>query len=383
VDPRTLLLAQTFTLAIVAVLLLLTRRATDRNNGLGIWSIAIAFEAAAGVLAGFPGWLPDALSTALGSACMAAGATLALGALRRFAGHSSDVRWLALATISLAVVAAFASQQIIAATIFDGLFYGAFALLNAWTLWPSPQMPTGHPLAASARRLQVAIAAFCIVMGLALPARAFAAFALGADLDQPGLPSPWREASDVFAFFCFLITRIGFVLLCMRRADAEAERHSLTDDLTGLGNRRALDDALAHAVASAGRRGAGFSVAMVDVDHLKAINDALGDRAGDKALRACAERLRSTIRAADSAFRYRGDAFCVVLSDTDANGAQTAITRWRKRIASPASAGMPELSACFGVTTWNTGDDADALLTRADRALTRAKSGGRDRVQAG
>jgi diguanylate cyclase (GGDEF)-like protein len=116
---------------------------------------------------------------------------------------------------------------------------------------------------------------------------------------------------------------------------------------------------------------------------VKAINESLGDRAGDEALRLCAQRLQGTIRAADSAVRFRGDAFCVILSDTDANGAQIAITRWRKRIASPATAGMHELSACFGLTTWNTGDSADALLLRADRALVRAKAAGRDRVQAG
>jgi diguanylate cyclase (GGDEF)-like protein len=383
VDPRTLFLAQTFTLAIVAALLLLTRRDSDRHNGLRTWSLAITFEAAAGLLIGFPGWLPDTLGATLGAACLAAGATLVFGALRRFAGQSPDPRWLAVAAAVLAVVAALASRQVVVATAFDGLFYGAFALLNAWTLWPAPQTPTGHPLAASARRLQIVIAACCILMGLALPARAFAAFALGADLDQPGLPPPWRDAGDAFAFFCFLVTRPGFVLLCMRRADAEAEMHSLTDDLTRLGNRRALDEALARAVASAGRRGVGFSVAMIDIDQLKAINQALGNRAGDEALRSCAERLRGTIRAADSAFRYLGDTFFVILSDTDANGAQTAVSRWRKRIASPASADMHELSACFGVTTWTDGDDADALVARAERALARAKAAGRDRIQAG
>jgi diguanylate cyclase (GGDEF)-like protein len=383
VELRTLSLVQACILTLVALMLWVSRRAADRHNGLSTWSAAIALEAAGHFLLAFAPALPEGLGTMAGHGLVAAGAALTVAALRRFAGDPTDGRWLVAAMVAAAALAGAASTSVAVETLFDGLGYGALALLNAWTLWPAAQPLKSNPHAGGALRSQYIVVGCYALMGFALPLRAAASFVFGPDVGQPGLPAPWEAMGVVASFVCFVVTRLGFVLMCMRRAEAEARLHALTDDLTGLGNRRALDEAMARALASATRRGTVFSIAMADIDGLQAINAALGHRAGDAALLACATRLRSAVRGDDFAFRHGGDTFCVVMSATEPAGAQTAALRWRERVSSPATPTMHALSACFGVTSWKPGDDADALLGRADRALARAKSLGRDRVEAG
>jgi diguanylate cyclase (GGDEF)-like protein len=383
VELRTLSLVQACILALVALMLWVSRRAADRHNGLSTWSAAIGLEAGGHFLVALAPTLPDGLGMIAGSGLVAAGAALTVAALRRFAGEATDWRWLAPGMALVAALGGAASLSIAGMTLFDGLGYGALALLNAWTLWPASQPLKANPHAGGARRSQHIVVGCYAIMGFVLPLRAAASFVFGAQAEQPGLPEPWDAISVVASFICFVVTRLGFVLMCMRRAEAEARLHALTDDLTGLGNRRALDEAMARALASASRRGTVFSLALADVDELQAVNAALGHRAGDAALLACATRLRTAIRGDDFAFRHGGDTFCVLLSGTDVAGANTAAQRWRGRVASAATPTMHALSACFGVTTWRPGDDADALLGRADRALARAKSQGRDRVEAG
>jgi len=383
VELRTLSIVQACILALVALMLWASRREADRHNGLATWSAAIGLEAAGHFLLAFAPSLPDAYGTLAGSGLVAAGAALTVAALRRFAGEATAPHWLAAGMALAAGLAALASTSVAGATLFDGLGYGALALLNAWTLWPAGQPLKANPHAGGALRIQHVVVGCYAVMGFLLPLRAAASFVFGPDVEQPGLPTPWDAVGVVFSFVCFVVTRLGFVLMCMRRAEAEARLHALTDDLTGLGNRRALDETMARALASATRRGTVFSVAMADIDQLQAINTELGHRAGDAALLACATRLRGAIRGDDHAFRHGGDTFCVLMSGTDTTGAQTAAQRWRARVASVATPSMHALSACFGVTSWRPGDDADALLGRADRALARAKAAGRDRVEMG
>lgn len=382
-ELRTLSLVQACILTLVALMLWVSRRGADRHNGLSTWSAAIGLEAAGHFLVAFAPALPDGLATPAGEGLVAAGAALTVAAFRRFAGESTDWRLLAMAMSVAAVLAGAASTSVAGATLFDGLGYGALALLNAWTLWPAAQPLKTNPHAGGALRSQYIVVGCYALMGFVLPLRAAASFVFGPDVDQPGLPAPWDAIGVIASFVCFVVTRLGFVLMCMRRAEAEARLHALTDDLTRLGNRRALDEAMARALASASRRGTVFSLAMLDIDELQAINAELGHRAGDAALLACATRLAKVIRGDDFAFRHGGDTFCVLMSGTESAGAQTAVMRWRARVASPATPTMHALSACFGITSWKPGDDADALLGRADRALMRAKALGRDRVEAG
>jgi diguanylate cyclase (GGDEF)-like protein len=156
---------------------------------------------------------------------------------------------------------------------------------------------------------------------------------------------------------------------------------ALTDDLTELPNRRALDEAMTKALADAARGGERLAIVMADVDRFKAINDTFGHHAGDDVLRLFAQRLRDALRPRDQAFRHGGEEFCMLLPATDAAGARDFAERLRERVTMPATATMHALTASYGVAAWQPGDDADALFARADRALYRAKAAGRDRVE--
>lgn len=194
---------------------------------------------------------------------------------------------------------------------------------------------------------------------------------------------PWQAPVYLFGFVYIIVTNLGFVLMCKARAEADTRLQARTDELTGLANRRALDEAIVIAFAAAQRSGRPFAIVMADVDRFKATNDTYGHAAGDAILTAFAQRLREALRVPDSAYRYGGEEFCLVLPDTDAPGALALAERAREAVALPGDAATHPLTASFGVAAWQPGDAPDSLFGRADRALYRAKKSGRDRVEMG
>ncbi len=151
------------------------------------------------------------------------------------------------------------------------------------------------------------------------------------------------------------------------------------DALTGLPNRRLLDDALARACAEALRTGAPLSVLMIDIDHFKSHNDGYGHQSGDVLLRRVGETLRDSCRSMDIAARFGGEEFCVVMPATDLPTAAAAAERMRVAI-SRIPAEHP-VTASVGVTCApEHGQTATDLTRAADLALYEAKRGGRNRV---
>ena len=158
---------------------------------------------------------------------------------------------------------------------------------------------------------------------------------------------------------------------------------SRTDVLTGLANRRKLEADLQILTSAARRHGHAFSVALVDVDHFKAVNDTYGHSAGDQVLRVIAERLQATLRVEDVAGRWGGEEFLLLLPLTDLEGAHVVGERLRCRVGGEPvlldDGGMLTVHISVGVAA---GTDAQDLLTRADGALYRAKAAGRNLVTA-
>ncbi|BDG09148.1 GGDEF domain-containing response regulator [Anaeromyxobacter paludicola] len=167
---------------------------------------------------------------------------------------------------------------------------------------------------------------------------------------------------------------------------------SATDPLTGLHNRRHLQERLAQELSRARRYGGPLSLLLVDLDHFKRVNDGYGHQAGDAALRAVAGILRTTLRTLDVCARFGGEEFAVLMPATDWSGALTVAERLRRRIAAaplltaPAlrepSAGPVEvrMTASLGAAFMASGAQvgADELVRAADAALYRAKQQGRD-----
>jgi diguanylate cyclase (GGDEF)-like protein len=379
VDIRTLFLAQTCLLAVTAAMLWAARSTADRRNGLRTWTVAITLESVAYLVLAYCAAAAPTLAAIVGNFAGAASVALAFVAIRQFAHRPFGRRWPVAMVLVVTLVAALAGTRVAAAAIFNGFVYGAIEFLNAHSLWHAP--PAAASDARSAGRVQRIVAVLYLAMGVLLPARALALVIAGTSLERLELPPAWNEAIYLFGFVYVVITKLGFVLMCKMRAEGEVRQQALTDDLTALPNRRALDEALAQVIAHAGRGGDGFAIVMADVDRFKAINDTFGHHAGDGMLRTFAGRLRDAIRAQDQVFRHGGEEFCMLLPAADAAGARQLAEALRSRVALPATATMHALTASYGVAVWRPGDDADALFARADRALYRAKAEGRDRVE--
>jgi diguanylate cyclase (GGDEF)-like protein len=154
---------------------------------------------------------------------------------------------------------------------------------------------------------------------------------------------------------------------------------SVTDDLTGVANRRQMMMRLGDEIQRSCRTGRPFALLMIDIDDFKKINDGSGHQAGDRVLRDCASAIRAYLRSTDFVARYSGDEFCVLLTETPPEGAQKASEGLLRTIeALPAPVG----TASIGVAFWRAGVTSDTMLGEADGALYRAKQQGRNCVVA-
>jgi diguanylate cyclase len=148
-----------------------------------------------------------------------------------------------------------------------------------------------------------------------------------------------------------------------------------TDPLTGLGNRAALDRVLSTQFSLLKRYGTPFSLAIVDIDHFKNMNDEQGHLHGDQMLRDLTELLMDTARTVDILARYGGDEFVAVMPQTDLAGADVLGERLRAKVERE----MP-FTVSIGVASANDTDTPESLFQRADVALYRAKTDGRNRT---
>jgi diguanylate cyclase (GGDEF)-like protein len=181
-----------------------------------------------------------------------------------------------------------------------------------------------------------------------------------------------------------LITRLQGRREQLTRLNTELARLAAIDSLTGLRNRRAIDEYLHDALSAARRHDRDLSVLVVDIDHFKAVNDTLGHRSGDAVLAHAARVLHEALRTEDAIGRWGGEEFLVVLPSTDEEGAVRATERLRDALASDqpeeARAHGLAVTITIGAAEWR-GEDMDELVSRADSALYLGKASGRDNVQ--
>ena len=175
--------------------------------------------------------------------------------------------------------------------------------------------------------------------------------------------------------FSNLVTRLR-----ERESQADLERLSVTDALTGLYNRRHLMGTLANEVQRSRRLRRAFSVLLADVDHFKEYNDTYGHLAGDAALVKIAEILRKTTRGVDCVARYGGEEFLVMLLETTIATASVVAERIRSRVAAETFDGG-KVTVSIGLAECPAhGDTPEDLIGSADAAMYQAKAAGRDRV---
>jgi diguanylate cyclase (GGDEF)-like protein len=196
---------------------------------------------------------------------------------------------------------------------------------------------------------------------------------------EPGQPLP-----AIYALFALLttLTAVSVLSTALMRSDVDHRTEAVIDGLTGMLNRRALDQRLHELTAQARITGQPVAVIASDIDHFKRVNDEHGHAAGDAVLVEVAYRLRKALRAFDLAYRVGGEEFLVVLPGAGVPDATRLAEQMREAVAAEPAAGL-QVTMSFGVAG-SVGPELERerLLDEADAALYEAKARGRDQVVA-
>jgi diguanylate cyclase (GGDEF)-like protein len=194
---------------------------------------------------------------------------------------------------------------------------------------------------------------------------------------EPSQPLP-----DIYALYALLITLTAVAVLstALMRSDVDHRTEAVIDGLTGMLNRRALDQRLHELTAQARITGQPVAVIAGDIDHFKRVNDEHGHATGDAVLVEVAYRLRKALRAFDLAYRVGGEEFLVVLPGVDVPAAAKLAEQLRAAVAAEPAVGL-RITMSFGIAgTVGPDLERERLLDAADTALYQAKGRGRDQV---
>lgn len=240
-------------------------------------------------------------------------------------------------------------------------------------------------LVAAERRVGTSsIAVLFAVISVSMVAMAWSALVLvlaeaGAVPSTP--PEGAMQGTMLAAIGLIILAVFGFVLLTSGEAQAELKRLAMTDQLTGLPNRRGFESRMARRKEPRGSR---LAMAILDIDHFKAINDSRGHEVGDRTLEEVGRALSASLREGDFAARIGGEEFVLILTAQTEADALAAVERARKSVGErsrePGASGVPvTLSAGLALAPERLAD-AGALYRTADKALYQAKQAGRDRT---
>ena len=346
------------------------------------WAVYAAGSAVALGLIVFGMHEADAPTRALGNMLVIA-ATLALQ--RGVWLFTGQARWpwaqaLVLATtVVLAWLAAVAPAWVpVRIGVVTALWAGVYLWVAA-DVWR-------HVGGTPRRRWAALYAAPLILAGAMLALRALRALlapdSVATEVAQNTLLSVGSSLTGLMAALLLQMSLLGLVV---SRLVDRLERLSRHDALTGLLNRRAIDELLAQEEQRARRMPGQLSVLMIDIDHFKRINDSLGHAVGDRALQHLSAVMRSQLREIDHLARWGGEEFLAVLPATHGSDALVMAERLCERVRSLPLVNDDTrlaLTASIGVADWlGPGDSVARLLGRADAALYQAKRNGRDTVR--
>ena len=371
-DPRSLIAMAGLMASLMAVVLYFMRRYYPPSiQGIGYWASAPLIWLVATVLFSGRGVFPDLLTIVAANTLLLLGTTAFYVGCRRFLGH--DGGWRLWGTVAA-----------LAALLFTWLTYGhpsyplrlgSFTALMICIHAANLRFLLRHggkrfPVRLVEVVLALHIAVLAVRLSTTLVGRA------GSDLMEPSLYQTLYIGAYVLTV---LMLSIGAVLMATDRLTTELNHLATHDALTHTLNRRALLERFEEELARSQRIGRGPAIMMLDLDHFKTINDTLGHQHGDAVLVHFAERTRQVLRRADRLGRYGGEEFLVLLPGADAAAAEGVAQRIHATLAS----GHPlDCQVSIGLTSWSGPQETlDAMLSRADAALYRAKQQGRDRVE--
>ncbi len=377
-DAPTALALTALVAATLGVLILFSwTQSRGRNFYLALWGVG---DILAGVAAGLwfgRGVLPDFISINLATATVAVGYGVMVAAARNFGSRGTSPAWISAgallwlaACLSPPFYASTPARVALLSTIFS-LYTGATAL-EFWR-GRAERLPSRMPAVA-----------FLLLHATACLARV--PIALAGGLNSPRVAAgPWFSFLAFEALLHILAMALLIVSMAKERAELEQRVVASTDDLTGAATRRAFLADGASRVAAAQRDGAPSSVLLIDLDHFKMVNDNFGHDMGDRVLSAFADRARAALRPGDLFGRIGGEEFAALLIGPSADLAFVIAERLRRSVETiKISAGRNDLAVSVSVgvaTAPRSRRPLGDMLREADRALYRAKSGGRNRVE--
>jgi diguanylate cyclase (GGDEF)-like protein len=193
-------------------------------------------------------------------------------------------------------------------------------------------------------------------------------------------PSHQDELSELENDLKMMVQRLSEEITNRKEIEEQLLVLATRDKLTGAFNRHKWDEQLRMELSLA-ERGGIFSIALLDVDYFKKVNDQFGHHIGDKVLQVLTERINQRLRKTDRLFRMGGEEFVILLPQQTADAACQMAELLREYIATLNEPELPSFTISFGVTQFCAGDDDDSILRRADQALYKAKNMGRNQVQ--
>lgn len=184
-----------------------------------------------------------------------------------------------------------------------------------------------------------------------------------------------------FATTAVVVSCCAYAFAYRNQNQRERLEHLATvDPLTGVKNRRSMDEELADATSMASRSGISQGLVVLDIDHFKIVNDTYGHSVGDEVLKELVTLIQQNIRRSDQIFRFGGEEFVLLMSGVDEVGLRAVMHNLQEIIRHYLKHPGGSVTASFGVAVLGEGESAESWFSRADAALYRAKESGRDQV---
>ncbi len=370
-DPRSMIAMAGFMSAVMAIVLLFMRRYYPPSiRGVGAWATAPLLWLASTVLFGARGIIPDWLSLVLANQLLVLGTVTYYMGTRSFMGQPltwGHWNWVMAGTTLVFIALTYWLPNYALRVGFFSIVMGAIYLaqMRFMLRYGGRNFPV--------RLVEVVLALHMVVLATRLIS--ILTGNAGADLMEPSLFQTLYIGAYVLTV---LMLSIGAVLMATDRLRTELEHLATHDSLTQSLNRRALLQRCEDELERAQRYGNGPSIMMLDLDNFKAVNDTRGHQHGDAVLVHFAERTRQVLRRADRLGRYGGEEFLVLLPGADT---EAAISVAQRIHATLAAGHALDCKVSIGLTSWTGSHETlDAMLSRADAAMYRAKAQGRNQT---
>jgi len=373
-DNRTLFGCQCMLVVMFAFVFLWVHRAYPSIRGIRSTVFGYLVGVPCTLLMVARGHIPGFLSISVGNLLAMISLLCLYDGTARFIGGRRWLRELIiLSGAGLAVVVYYSEirSDIVPRIVAMALVFAAFRLPLAWELI---RLSSGSANRGTMRFL----GAFLAVLGLFNLYRAGMTLAYGA-------PENFMERNAVqtttlvTTVLYIGVSGLCFLVMAAHELIAKSVEASERDPLSGVLNRRGIEGRLKQELERSERGRQRLSLALVDIDHFKKINDTQGHAAGDAAIREVASAMARQLRTSDALGRYGGDEFLVVLPMTMASEAVVVAERLNEAVNGLESQGLNlGLTLSLGITEASPDDDAISLLARADEALYQAKSAGRN-----